>query len=431
MRESLDTCLQKNGGDAYVELRGEDLRVRTIVLQGDTQVRESKREGVGIRVIDRKEVFLPSSLDELEKKVGKAISLAQEGDERIEMEEISIVKARVGRLLTFPPLEESLKVLTDFYWELRECQDGSVYLHYSEVEGEKYVKTSEGLDIEKDIAFWKVGVQISGVKKRVNVSKELNSQVEKMDLSGVKERLLKGYHAQMEGSNPKTGTFPCVLGPIVAGCVVHEAIGHNCEADFADQGLYWMKGQKIAPEFVTIIDDGRYPGGAGTEKYDDEGVLTSTVEIMRNGVLKSFLTDRIWAKKMGLPLTGSARGASFQVNPLIRMRNTILEEGNALLNELMEDIKFGYFCEYPQYSRVENFQFRVGLQECYEINHGEIGNPVVPHYIGGDTFSFMENIKDIGSDSDCANFDCEKGQKILVSQISPSILMNKGGIYIY
>ena len=348
------------------------------------------------------------------------------------MEEIKHSKAKEGNLLTFPPIEESLKVLTDFYWELRECQDGSVSIQYSEVEGKKYVKTSEGTDIEKDIAFWKVGIEISSVKvRRIRVSAELNSKAGRMDLSGVKERLLKGYYAQLEGSKAKSGTFPCVLGPIVAGCVVHEAVGHNCEADFADQGLYWMKGQNIAPEFVTVIDDGRYPGGAGTEKYDDEGVSTNTVEIIKKGVLKAFLTDRIWAKEMGIPLTGSARGASFKVKPLVRMRNTILEEGNATLDELMEDIKCGYFCECPQYSRVENFRFRVGLQECYEIKNGEIGDPVVPQYIEGDIFSLMENIEDIGGDSSCANFGCEKGQRVLVSQISPSILINKGGIYFY
>ena len=134
---------------------------------------------------------------------------------------------------------------------------------------------------------------------------------------------------------------------------------------------------------------------------------------------------------MGLPLTGSARGESFEVKPLIRMRNTILKEGTCDLDELMEDIDYGYLCLFPQYSRVENFRFRLGLQACYEINKGEIGDPVIPQYIQGDTFSFLENINKIGRDTDCANFDCEKGQRVYVSQISPSVLVNKGGIYVY
>jgi TldD protein len=434
MREYLEKCLKKNVWDRYIELRGEDLSLKsTIFRDDDNYVEESKRKGVGIRAIDKKEIFLPSTLVDLEKKAKKAISLAQDGEEPLKIKEIHPVETREKSSLSFPPPEESQKMLADFYWDLRECQNGSVYMHYIEIEGKKYIKTSEGTDIEKDITFWNLSIEISSTKDKrtINVVEGLSSKVQRMELSGVKESILRRLHAQLEGSKSKTGTFPCVLGPIVAACVVHEAVGHNCEAEFADQGLYWMKEQKIAPEFVNITDDGRYPGGIGTETFDDEGVPTRKVGIIKRGILKGFLTDRIHARKMDLPLTGSLRGASFKVRPLIRMRNIILEEESATLNELMEDIKFGYFCQFPQYSRVENFRFQVGLEECYEITRGEVGNPVICQYLEGDTFSFLENIEAIGKDSDYANFVCEKGHKIDLTQMSPSVLMKKGGIHFH
>ena len=71
MRRYLEKVLQNVHG--YVELRGEHVSFKTIVFKDDQiHMKESEREGVGIRVVDKKEVFLPSTLDDLEKNVKKA-----------------------------------------------------------------------------------------------------------------------------------------------------------------------------------------------------------------------------------------------------------------------------------------------------------------------------------------------------------------------
>jgi predicted Zn-dependent protease len=430
MKDFLGKYLGKYSGSAYLELRGETLTVRDIVINDTTDCEEEyERKGVGIRAIGKREIFKPSTLPCLEKDAKKVISLAQKGAKRMRLKEISPVKTHERTSFFLPSIEETHRMLADFHRNLR-VPHASVGIHYREVTGKKYIMTSESTDIEKDVTFWSLttNVQSSVRGRTVMICEESGSKTQKPRFSELQKRLLGRFQTLLEGVKPRCGTFPCVLGPIVAGSVIHEAVGHNCEADFAHDGLYWMKDQKIASEVVTVRDDGRYPRGIGTEKYDDEGVPTREVELIKSGILNAFLTDRIHAGKMNLPLTGSSRGASFEAKPLIRMRNIALETGSATLDELLEGIRYGFLCCSPLYSRVENFEFYVGIQECYEIRNAEISKPVILDHIEGETFSFLKNIENIGKNCERADFQCEKEQRIYVSQIAPSIRVKKGGV---
>jgi len=430
----VENCLRTNTWNGYLELRGEKLSLRSIKIEnGQIHTEECTREGVGIRAIDKREAFLSSNMTDLEKKVKKAISAASEGDKHLNLKECNPLEMKEPCILSFGSLTETVSLLKTFYEDVKKDHHFSVSIHYKEIEGEKCICTSEGINAEKEVAFWTMSVEVTEKINRryIRATEETGSKTHYMEPWGIKEHILRKVNSQIKGMPSKSGRFPCVLGPIAAGTIVHEAVGHMCEADFADQCLRWMREQQIAPDIVTIRDDGLYPGGFGTEQVDDEGVPTRAVTIIKKGVLNMFLTDRLYAERLELPLTGSARGESFEVKPLIRMRTLVVKEGTADTDELMEDIHFGYLCCSPQGATVKNFRFRMGLQECYEIRNGEIGNPVVPHCVEGDTFSFLENIEALGKKSDAAHFECEKEQKIQVSQISPSILMGKEGIFFH
>ena len=100
------------------------------------------------------------------------------------------------------------------------------------------------------------------------------------------------------------------------------------EADFnrKDTSIYSdMLGKKIAPDFVNIIDDGTVQNERGALNVDDEGTPTERTTLVENGVLASYLHDRMSARHYGLPKsTGSGRRESFRHAPLPRMRCTYM-----------------------------------------------------------------------------------------------------------
>jgi TldD protein len=133
-----------------------------------------------------------------------------------------------------------------------------------------------------------------------------------------------------------------------------------------------------------MVDDGRNPGQVGTGLYDDEGVPTSRVDIIKDSVLTELLANREYAAKMGQRVTGNARAYSYLFPPTIRMRSTYIEPGDFKEDEMFEGIDFGYYCvDFRGGSAQMNASFQVGIQEAYEIVNGELGKPVADLSISG------------------------------------------------
>lgn len=63
-------------------------------------------------------------------------------------------------------------------------------------------------------------------------------------------------------------------------------------------------GEKIASEKLNLICDPHIPGMPGSKYLDSEGVPTSKTEIIKDGVLKTFLYNLESAKKDGVKPTG-------------------------------------------------------------------------------------------------------------------------------
>ena len=99
---------------------------------------------------------------------------------------------------------------------------------------------------------------------------------------------------------PYTG--PAILMNRASGVFFHEIFGHRIEGHRqkdVDEGQTFTKmvGQPVLPEFMSVSDDptqARFSGEdlRGFYRYDDEGVPASRVELVKDGVLKTFLLSR-------------------------------------------------------------------------------------------------------------------------------------------
>jgi predicted Zn-dependent protease len=96
---------------------------------------------------------------------------------------------------------------------------------------------------------------------------------------------------------------PALLSGRAAAVFFHEVLGHRLEGHRQkdeDEGQTFTKkvGQEVLPKFLSVADDptkGELAGVklAGTYNYDNEGVPAQRVEMIQDGVLKSFLTSRM------------------------------------------------------------------------------------------------------------------------------------------
>ncbi len=251
----------------------------------------------------------------------------------------------------------------------------------------------------------------------------------------VAERLLRKMHSQLRGGvAPKRGEFPIVAGgPITVGIIAHEALGHLAEADLTVNSPFKdLIGKQIAPEYVTMSE--RYvEGGFGNDKYDDEGVPVRDIHIIENGVLKEIMLNREYAHRWGgMEPNGHARAESYRYPPIIRMRNTVFEPGDHSFEELIEDIKFGYYVVDFRGGQAQlNSAFQVGVQEGYVIRNGEIAEPIRDTSItGGVAIEALRKISAVGKDFGIETGFCGKGQTAFVSSGGPHMRFDGGGILI-
>lgn len=94
----------------------------------------------------------------------------------------------------------------------------------------------------------------------------------------------------------------------------------------------------VFPEFVRIHEEPHLKRGIGSAPYDSEGVATYPHDLIRNGIVKSYILDSYSARKLGLETTGNAGGVhNVIVDPGKLTREALLQEmGTGLLvTELM------------------------------------------------------------------------------------------------
>ena len=232
---------------------------------------------------------------------------------------------------------------------------------------------------------------------------------------------------------PKGGELPVVMGAGGSGILLHEAIGHAFEADFNRKNTSIFSDQlnkKICNEHINIVDDGTITFNRGAVNIDDEGTEGQKTYIVREGVLTSYLHDRISAKHYGIAPTGNGRRESFRNMPIPRMRVTYMEAGNMKEADIISSVKKGVFV-----NQFTNGQVQIGagdftffVKSGYLIEDGKLTQPIKDINIIGNGPKALADITMVGNNLQLDNgtWTCGKdGQSCPVTQGMPSALVSK------
>lgn len=158
-------------------------------------------------------------------------------------------------------------------------------------------------------------------------------------------RDIREWEESLYADEAPRGRFPVIFeGGSCVGTFFHEACGHQLETtNMQAESAYFRDkiGKQVASEKVTLIDDGTLPGQYGSSKYDDEGMPRQKNVLIENGILKSFLVDRLGSRQFGVSRTGSGRRENYTFAPAARMSNTYLAAGNDDPDEMIREIDYG------------------------------------------------------------------------------------------
>ena len=212
----------------------------------------------------------------------------------------------------------------------------------------------------------------------------------------------RSAHTMLHAKNCPAGKMTVAIDNGFGGVIFHEACGHSLEATSVAKGnsVFTGKlGEQIASTKVTAIDDGTIPNAWGSLNIDDEGTPTQKNVLIENGILKSYMIDKLNARRIGMKVTGSGRRQSYKYAPTSRMTNTYIANGDNTPEEIIASISDGLYAKKMGGGSVNPVtgEFNFAVSEGYLVKNGEIQEPVRGASLIGKGSEILMNIDMVGN----------------------------------
>jgi predicted Zn-dependent protease len=250
---------------------------------------------------------------------------------------------------------------------------------------------------------------------------------------------------------PVTEPFdgPAILSGRAAAVFFHEVLGHRLEGqrqrgDEEGQTFTKQVGKEVLPTFLSVVDDPTLTHFgktwlSGQYEYDDEGQKARPVDLIEDGVLKTFLMSRLPIANFGAS-NGHGRASTGHV-PTGRQGNLIvtstkMEPETELRKQLIEEAKkqgkpYGLYFEdissgFAVTQRRSPQAFEVIPLVVWRVYvDGRPDELVRGVSIVGTPLAAMKSILATGDKSEVFNGECgaESGT-IPVSAVAPAMLMS-------
>src|SRR5690606_4874760 len=122
----------------------------------------------------------------------------------------------------------------------------------------------------------------------------------------------------------------------LAGAVSGSAIARG--ASFLQDAME----TRIFKDGIRVVDDPHRLRGAGSKPFDGEGVANPRLDLVEDGILRSWILNSATAKQLGLITNGRAtRGTASP--PGVGTTNLYMEAGLLSFRDLISDIKSGFY----------------------------------------------------------------------------------------
>jgi len=443
-----DTAMQvlsaalKTGGD-FAEIYAEDKKSTSLYMVDnalETAV-SGRSHGAGIRVfkgVNSVYVYTnDSSLQGLLECANQAAA-AIEGSKALGIDIVlkhNVIKT--AHPILIPPQGVELNKKVDIVkraYEVASNYDPVIKqtsVNYADSTTNVQIINSEGLNAEDERVLTRIAISAVASNGMENQT-GYESPGAKMGFEFYRDKINVEDYAKEAGRTAVTmlKASPCPAGKMTAaidngfgGVIFHEACGHSLEATSVARGqsvFCGKMGQKIASDVLTAVDDATIPNAWGSSNIDDEGNPGQKNVLIENGILKSYLVDKLNGRRMDAEPTGSGRRQSYAFAPTSRMSNTYIAPGSSTKEEIISSIDEGIYCAKMGGGSVNPItgEFNFVVSEGYLIKGGKIKEPVRGASLIGKGHEVLFDIDMVGDNLDHAQGMC--------GSISGSIPTNVG-----
>ncbi|NHM27810.1 TldD/PmbA family protein [Desulfofundulus sp. TPOSR] len=448
LKEVLDLALA-SGGD-FADIFVEHKRATGVGLEGGKieRVHSGIDMGAGIRVINGDSTAYAYTNDLSREGLLEAARIVSHAS-RGEKKDYHLDLRRVRPLVDFPVVERPDAVKPERKVEAVQAADRAaravdvekikqVMVGYGDVVQKVVIANSAGEYVEDERIRTRLMVQVVAAEgPTIQTGYEAVGGLTGFELleryrpESVAEIAARRAVEMLKAQPAPTGKMPVVMAGEAGGTMVHEACGHGLEADLVQKKLSvyaGKKGQKVAADFVTVIDDAGMAGHYGSYRFDDEGVPARKVTLIEKGELTDYMYDRLTASREGKASNGHGRRESYQHKPIPRMGNTYIAPGRMDPEKIIRETKNGLLVKKMGGGQVNTTtgDFVFDVAEGYLIQDGEVGPMVRGATLTGNGPEVLRIVEMIGRDLGFTIGTCGKdGQGVPVSDAQPTMAIKE------
>jgi len=205
----------------------------------------------------------------------------------------------------------------------------------------------------------------------------------------------------------KTTEAPVIIAAEIAGGFIGHFIAAISGGSLYRKSSFLLDslGKQLFPNFIHIEEAPHLPKALGSAPFDHEGVATTRHDIVRDGILESYVLGSYSARKLGLKTTGNSGG----------VHNLLVSHSDLDLQGLLKKMNTGLLVTemIGQGLNLVTGDYSRGAAGFW-VENGEIQYPVEEITIAG-------NLKDLFAHLVAIGNDVEKRSNILTG----SILLDK------
>lgn len=365
--------------------------------------------GLGIRVIkDNKIGFaFTSNLEKIVETANQAVENTKlnKTDENYAFSEpgnVRDVKKLYDKKFNDLNLDESVEFLKTVISTATDSGCEVTGSGFSASECRSLIINSNDVSIENEGTGFGIGLSVT-IQKDGKIATAYNSQSSRFfDIDGEKlaNEVCDLAKNSLETKPIETNDYDVVLDYYAATGLLQTFIG-AFDGENVRRGRSILKdkiGVEIANPTLSIIDNPLLEKGMNSTKCDGEGSVSQKTDLIKEGVLNSFIYDIYTANKQNVETTSNGFRGSYFTTPMISPSN--LEFKFSEMKDLSE-IDKGVLTTSVLGAHTANpisGDFSVEASNAFKIENGELTDPVEKAMISGNIFEIMKKVEGLNSE---------------------------------
>jgi len=365
-------------------------------------VNEKENSGIGIRVnVDRKTGFsYTNDTDEIGGAVKRAAEVSKFSDEESFVLPGNVpdvdVKAYDEGIKKFDISDEIEKAQTIISRLNKKYNGITVDLSVYALNGYFRLLNSSGFDSEYVNSEYSASLSTTYIPDRGDKIDTWQSRValSPVNYEDIVERLSFKIDSALNGAVLSSGKYPLFLPPSAFMRFLGMMLsGLNAVSVWKGISPLGEKlSQKCFNDSISIYDDPLLQGSPDSCPFDGEGMISCKKELIKNGIVRNFISDLKYAEKIGMDMSGNA-SRGYSTLPAPGFSNIVVDGGSDSKNVLITTIKRGIWAE--QFiglgqSNSLSGDFSANLDLAYLIEDGEIKGRLKDCMISGNIYNLLE-----------------------------------------